>query len=851
MTGASDPDMMISPVAVVGMSTRLPGCDGVADTADVFAQGRTVEVPMADRRGELLGITDYGRLLENTLCITDIEQFDKDFFGMSHREARELAPESRLLLEHGVRALWDAGVSLNDVRGTRCGVISAQSSVPYRRLTPEPSTVSYLESLPALGAAHLAHFLDLRGPCFCVDSTCSSSLLAVHQACELLTSGQTDMMLAAGIQLYLPLDDRDHDELFSGRHVTHAQACAYDAESKGFISGEGVAVVVLKRLRDAERDGDHIRGVILGSAMSGNGARSASTFAPSAEAQSQAILEACCRAGVRVDDITEIEGHGAGTHQGDGDEVAGLAVFADSSRAPIPLSTTKPSIGHSGSAAGIASVVKVLVGFEHDVIYPVANLRNPNPGIDFAGSGVRPVVEVEPVDPTQSRVALVSSFGMSGLNVALIVQKAPPRAPRPRKPVVQLLRLSAESVECLDLYRSQVRGELLASENEFADVVDTLAFGRDDLPVRLGFAFHSPRDALFQLDNAVPRHAEGAGQFVVDLRETGGSSLAGFVAGHPWMGQRFEALGHDGDPALRATAAMLLELADLDLVPSLVIGPPQRLDQLVALVPPLRAATHQALPDGVEIPGLEPPYVVLRDTDEPPWNDHAFADLLVRSYLCGLDLRWSAIGGRFAWHRTVLPQPKMVKEMIWPGPERTDPCGDAVSGRGRSPRGSVRQALAGSEMTAVGLGPGFYTFDEDPLSPWTRDISQVPVANGRVEVKETAAGFREQSADDVRPGGGADPGQALPCTEARRSRQEVEARICAIWADILESDDVFPSGPDDLDETFFALGGNSLLGSMVIDEVNKVFGTELLLKDVYELDTVRKMADRVLQAGAS
>ncbi len=820
------------PIAVIGVSMRFPGAASIDEFSTLLASGHTANADLSTQRGHWLGIPNYSKLLENTLCIDDLPQFDREFFGISKREARELAPESRLLLEHAAASILDAGYSLGQVRGSRCGVVSAQSTVDHRSLVAEASVVSYLEGLAPLGGAHLGHILDLRGPSFCVDSTCSSSLLAVHLACGLLAADQADMMLAAGIQLHMPLDERHHAELFSGRDVECRAPSAFDASATGFVNGEGVGIVVLKRLIDAERDGDDIRGIIRGSAMSGNGARSVSTFAPSYRAQAEALEEACAVAGISINEITEIEGHGAGTLEGDSSEVLGLSVLADHIEAPVWLSSVKPSIGHSGAAAGVASLLKSLASFKQNVIYPIANFHTPHPDIDFEASGVRPIGVLEDVDPTQPRLAAVTSFGMSALNVVVLVEKPCPRPAREMVSELRIMHLSARTPTALERYRTAVRAELLSRPDEWADILDTLDTGRDDLPTRMAVSFRSPRQLFAALDNAPIHQVRERGNFIVDLREMAGTSVHHLVVGCDRLRGLRAAMPTDIDPDTGDVGAVLAYYCELGLVPHGLVDEAGQRDLLVRVVPELAKVENAPVTDEGHLTASVP-YVLIGFTRNDHWDISTLMQNVVDLYACGVDPDWVRLRDSEESRRVSAPAEIMDKEtveLVVPKMTRS------ISEGFRKP--TSKSASASYE---AGLGPGFFVFEDDPLTPWPGPEPTV--------MKPSYAEPTMASAESVSPPRST-PTRALECEaavpiEKNLSRAEAEARVCEIWRQVLEIDSEFPAHPNDLHDSFFALGGNSLLGSMVVEDLNNIFGSDLLLKDIYELDTVDKQVARV------
>ena len=284
---------MQNKIAVIGMSFQYPYLHTPEEFAAHLSKGTFLSNDGWKERGALLHLPDYQKIIGKVPLITGIEYFDHKFFGITQKEAMEMTPEMKLALTHAALAVYDAGYSLQELRGRDCGMVLASSSTAadYRNLTSKGNTVAYLNTRESMIGGKLSYYFDLNGPIFSVDSTCSSSLLAVTQAADVLNSGQADWMLAGGVQLFLPQDEKRAHELLLGIECAKSDYIPFDEAADGLILGEGAGFVLLKRYEDAVRDRDSIYGVISGYGLSGTRyAHRASPYAPDGASQSRAIV---------------------------------------------------------------------------------------------------------------------------------------------------------------------------------------------------------------------------------------------------------------------------------------------------------------------------------------------------------------------------------------------------------------------------------------------------------------------------------------------------------------------------------------------------------------------------------
>ncbi|MFD0547747.1 beta-ketoacyl synthase N-terminal-like domain-containing protein [Streptomyces rectiviolaceus] len=359
------------PIAIVGTGCRLPG--GVTDTASywrMLAEGTDAvgEIPAGRWDHEAFYDEEAGKpgkiYTRSGAFLDDLEHFDHDFFGISQREAVAMDPAQRLSLQVCWEALENAGHAPSELAGSRTGVFLGAASWDYitARLRHPDDISAYTSSGAAMSfiPARIAYLLDLRGPNLAVDSACSASLLAVHQACQSLRLGECDTALAGGVNVVLSPMLMISQSQF-GSVSRQGRARTFSDSADGYVRGEGCGVVVLKRLSDALRDKDRVLAVVRGGAVNQDG-RSAGITAPNGAAQRDVFQRALDAAGVTADQVGYIETHGTGTRLGDPIEADALAdVYGRDHGSPVYLGAVKTNIGHLEAAAGIAGLIKAAV----------------------------------------------------------------------------------------------------------------------------------------------------------------------------------------------------------------------------------------------------------------------------------------------------------------------------------------------------------------------------------------------------------------------------------------------------------------------------------------------------------
>ncbi|BBO59205.1 SDR family NAD(P)-dependent oxidoreductase [Mycoavidus sp. B2-EB] len=483
-------------IAIIGMACHLPG--GANNPAQFWqklleAQDAVGALP-ANRR--LLWTNRAEPCRWQGGFLKDVDSFDAEFFRISPREAELLDPQQRFLLEVAWEALESAAIAPAMLRGTRSGVFVGMMGGDYEDVIASNGRKADINAHFATGnacsvaAGRLSYFFDWQGPALSIDTACSSSLVAVHTACRSLLGGECNLALAAGVNLLLD-EKRFLAYEQAGMLSPDGRCRTFDASANGYVRGEGCAAVILKRLSDAQADGDPIIAVILGSAINQDGSSSGLT-APSQLAQQAVIEAALAQAKVESKEISYLEAHGTGTKLGDPIEVMAAAQVLGAGRPsdqPLLLGSLKSVMGHLEAAAGIAGLIKTVLSIQHGVIPEQLHFETPNPHIPWERLPVQVVAQTQ-AWPAGLKRAGVSSFGFSGTNAHVIVGEylAPKRVPT-EVSGPQIVVLSAKNEERL---REQAQ-HLLAylechDEVNLADLAYTLQVGREALEARLALA---------------------------------------------------------------------------------------------------------------------------------------------------------------------------------------------------------------------------------------------------------------------------------------------------------------------------------------------------------------------------
>ncbi|KOV87892.1 type I polyketide synthase [Nocardia sp. NRRL S-836] len=452
----SAPITRTNAIAVVGAACRLPGADDPAGFWRLLAEGRSAVVEVEP--GRWAGV------------VPGTDRFDAEFFGIPAREAAALDPQQRLALELSWEAVERAGVAPTALHGTATGVFVGAMADDYAVLTARGGTGAITRhTLTGLNRGMLAnrvsHALGLHGPSLTVDSGQSSSLVAVHLACESLRRGECELALVTGVNLNLAPDSTIRVERL-GALSPDGRSYTFDARANGYVRGEGGVALLLKPLAAAEAAGDRVLGVLLGSAVNSDGATPGLTT-PDVRGQAAVITAAHRRAGVDPADVGYVELHGTGTRIGDPVEAAALgAVFGRAASQPLAVGSVKTNTGHLEGAAGITGLLKVLLSLANGGLPPSLNFDRPNPDVPLDELGL--TIQREFRELPGPAVAGVSAFGMGGTNCHVVVA-SPPRSPAPqrvhRRPTASAWPVSAASAAALRGQAARLHDHVAANEH--------------------------------------------------------------------------------------------------------------------------------------------------------------------------------------------------------------------------------------------------------------------------------------------------------------------------------------------------------------------------------------------------
>lgn len=499
----SSGQLVDEPMAVVGIGCRFPGGPSVDSFWKLLRHGRdAISAAPPERCGGFAA--DATPFLRGGF-IDNVDRFDARFFGINPREADELDPQQRLLLEVAWETFEDAGIPIDQLAGSRTGVFFGLGSNDYLRLQAatrhEMNGYTATGNSLAVAANRVSYTFDLRGPSLTIDTACSASLVAVHQACASLRLNQCELALAGGVNLILSSDATS--SLDQAGMLSPTGACrAFSAAADGFVRSEGCGVVLLKPLSRAVSDGDRIYAVLRGSAINQDG-RSNGLTAPNGSSQQAVIRKALAAAKLIPEEIDYVEAHGTGTELGDPIEMHSLgAVFAegDTRRTPLRVGSVKTNIGHLEAAAGIAGLIKVCLALHHERLPSNLHFDQPSPHIDWTIPVEVPVEPQEWPASNRPRVAGVSSFGFGGTNAHVIVGEAPDQAPNARRdpaPAATLLTLSARSLGALQQRANDVAA--IDPQIPLNDVCYSANSGRKHFDQRLAVRAESMQEIIEKL----------------------------------------------------------------------------------------------------------------------------------------------------------------------------------------------------------------------------------------------------------------------------------------------------------------------------------------------------------------
>ncbi|MGA2189104.1 MAG: type I polyketide synthase [Steroidobacteraceae bacterium] len=550
-----------SPVAIVGVSFRLPGANGEALWDALLAGRDLVSSVEADRWAQDALIhpnkgepgTSYTFAAGS---IGDVAGFDAAFFGISPREAEQMDPQQRILLEMAWEAFEQAGIPPSSIRGSRCGVYVGLSSVDYAYRRADDlgaiDSTTMTGSAGSIAANRLSYLFDLRGPSMVIDTACSSALVAFHQACQSIRSGETDAALVGGISLHL------HPYGFVGfskaSMLSRQGRCSvFDAHADGYVRAEGGGVLILKPLTQALADGNRILAVVAATGVNSDGRKSGLTV-PSHLAQAALLREVYGRAGISPADIDYYEAHGTGTAVGDPVETRAIGEALGQERPrdkPLPVGSIKGNVGHLEAAAGIAGLVKALFVLRDRLVPGNVHLRTVNPNIDFSGLNLAPVVEPFALAPDGRLVVGVSAFGFGGTNAHVVLKSvegsAAPRTLRavPDSAAMPLLLSARDPAALRESARRMSEHVRSRRDLSLEDIVYSAATHRDLHAHRLTARAADRPTLAIALDRFA---ATGAADGIIEGKLRTEASAPAFIYsgnGSQWAGMGLQLLEED------------------------------------------------------------------------------------------------------------------------------------------------------------------------------------------------------------------------------------------------------------------------------------------------------------------
>jgi 3-oxoacyl-(acyl-carrier-protein) synthase/acyl carrier protein len=491
-------------IAIIGMSGIFPEADDLAAFYKNLCTGRDSirDIPAERRAISRMPPGDY----QVTGVLDRIDLFDPGYFGILKSEADCIDPHHRIALQLACLAVENAGYPVSSLKGSATGMCMATTNPGYRDLFSVVNNIRATGIMPSNITGRISHALDLRGPGMVIDNSCSSSLVAIAQACNELILGNADLMLAGGVNLTIAFPEKGQDEM--GISAADGRSKSFSDAADGTGWGEGGGMLLLKKAGKAYEDGDIIHAIIKSYSYNHNGRRTIGISAPSWEAQAESISRTLEKGGIDPLQIGYVEAHGTGTLIGDPIEMQALrnafSAFTGEKQY-CAIGSVKTNIGHLNIAAGIAAVIKMVLSLKYGKKFPSLHFKKPNPHIDFASSPFY-VNTILQDWPEEQRTGLVSSTGINGSNANMLLTSALPaettrlslRAGQSVGP--QLLKVSAKSRKALVRCMTSVSHYLKTTADHLPDVCYTLNAGRDDHKHRVIVGGSSKMDLCAQLE---------------------------------------------------------------------------------------------------------------------------------------------------------------------------------------------------------------------------------------------------------------------------------------------------------------------------------------------------------------
>lgn len=486
-------------IAIIGMSCRMPGAKNLDEFWQNLISGRDVSHQVTaqdlEEEGEDLSLLEHPNYVKRNMVMEDADCFDASFFGFHPKEASMMDPQHRIFLETAYEALENAGYNPSKFDG-KIGIFGGVARNSYftnniathkDKLESAAEYVDMLGSEKAFSITRVAYKLDLKGPAVNIQTACSSSGVAVHLACQSLENGDSDMVLVGGGRIQPPLK-AGYFYKEGGPLSPDGYCRAFDANAQGMVQGNGMAMIVLKKLEKALEDGDHIWATIKSTAINNDGSDKIGFTAPSIKGQSAVIEAAHQKAGISAESISYVEAHGTGTLLGDPIEVRGLMDAFNKTTAAkqfCALGSVKTNIGHLDAGACIAGIIKTALALKHKQLPPIRNFQRANPQIDFENSPFYINASLKNWDaPKYPRRAGISSFGLGGTNAHIILEEAPQDIYegfiiREFNKSWNLIPLSAKKEEGLEAISNKLKWHIdHNADHKLDEIAFTLANGR-------------------------------------------------------------------------------------------------------------------------------------------------------------------------------------------------------------------------------------------------------------------------------------------------------------------------------------------------------------------------------------
>jgi len=815
---------MTRDIAIIGMAGRFPGATNLDQLRRNLEQGRDSVKDISPGRKKNTNLPADG---EYMVCgyLEDIDKFDYKLFDISLGEAQTMGPLQRLLLEIVYETFENAGYNIDDFRGSNTSVYIAHADSDYYRHADEFSPTLITGNSSEFLAAQIARQFDLRGNAVVTNTACSSALTALHQACNEILMQDTDLALVGAANLFLFPFKGGPDQL--DMYSPDGKSKAFSAAANGMSHGEMAACILVKPLEEAIADQDIIHAVIKGSAVNNNGHRSLSPTAPDSIMQTQVITRAWKRAGVHPKNIGFIEAHGSGTQLGDSLEIEGLNLafreFTPKKKI-CPISTIKSNVGHTMTAAGMAGLIKSILSLKHQILFPCVHFDTPNPLIDFENSAVYVNKHLKKWEARNGlpRCAAVTSLGVSGTNVHVVLEEVPPakeskgETQDKREGVEYLVTLSSRRPEGLmenihRLYRHIDNNPTI----QLCDIAFTLTRGRVHHPIRFATIAQDTEELKEQLKQVVSSPSPNVEQVIVhnelkknifilsDHPSIPGSLVEHFQTVFPVFHEHFNRCTSICQPSNK-NSPQVRDFAFQYAFYQLASG--------------CNISSNRFLAIGI-------------------------GAILKRAITREISLEEAVAEATLYQSRPIENLESRVKALI-----SRETAAEPTAFIDMGPKGPLSAKLA-EKCTP---GSGFYVFflDECCKSPFLDLIKSLYLARFNIDwhamtflegrkvelpgysFAKTRCWLKEESkVSDPKTSRAED---ALP--EIMETFNDMEKITAALWKEILEIQ------PNSVDDDFFELGGDSLDTTRVISQLNSKLGIQLSFEDMFDFPTIRTLS---------